>query len=186
MTAAAQNISGVAERYASSLFELAVETKSVSEVSETLTKFDELVTKNKDLSRLIKSPVFSSEDQLKVIQAILNKSGASGLAANLLQLLARNKRLYTLPQVVRSYKNLLALHNGEVKADVRVAQELTAAQKKELTATLEEATGKKIALHLTVDAALLGGMVVKIGSRQVDTSLKTKLSTLKLSLKEVG
>lgn len=179
-------ISGVAERYASSLFEVALEAKAIDKVGKELAQFEALVEGNDDLKRLIESPVFSAEDQFNAVAALADKSKISGLTGNFLRVVAQNRRLFTLPSIARGYREFVAKHRGEVTADVISAHELNATQTKELQATLKSVTGKTVAVKLTVDPSLLGGLIVKIGSRQIDTSLRTKLSTLKLSLKEVG
>jgi F-type H+-transporting ATPase subunit delta len=179
-------ISGVAGRYASSLFDLALEAQSIDKVGEELSSFEAVIAGNDDLKRLIESPVFSAEDQFNAISALADKAKISGLTGNFLRVVAQNRRLFTLPAIARGFRELAARHRGEVTADVVSAHELSAAQTKELQSALKSVTGKTVAINLTVDPSLLGGLIVKIGSRQIDTSLRTKLSTLKLSLKEVG
>lgn len=181
-----QLISGVAERYASSLYELAAQAKSVDAVAKDLARFQDLIDGSDDLQRLIKSPVFSADDQSRSIEALITKAGIKGLVSNFLKVVARNRRLFAVPAIVRAYGEIVARERGEVTADVTTAHKLTAEQEKELKAALSSVTGKTVTLNVTVDASLLGGLIVKIGSRQVDTSLRTKLSTLKLALKEVG
>ncbi|KQV35586.1 MULTISPECIES: F0F1 ATP synthase subunit delta [unclassified Rhizobium] len=179
-------ISGVAERYASSLFELALEANSVESVGSDLDRFQSMVDESADLKRLIVSPVFSADDQFKAISAIVAKAGISGLVANFLKVVARNRRLFAVPGIVKAYRAIAARHRGEVSADVTSAHALSAAQQTELKAALKGVTGKDVAINVTVDPSILGGLIVKVGSRQIDTSLRTKLSSLKLALKEVG
>ncbi|WP_075291626.1 F0F1 ATP synthase subunit delta [Pararhizobium arenae] len=179
-------ISGVAERYASSLFELALEANSVESVGSDLDRFQSMIDESADLKRLIVSPVFSADDQFKAISAIVTKAGISGLVANFLKVVARNRRLFAVPGIVKSYRVIAARHRGEVAADVTSAHALDAAQETELKAALKGVTGKDVAINVTVDPSILGGLIVKVGSRQIDTSLRTKLSSLKLALKEVG
>ncbi|MDP3527185.1 MAG: F0F1 ATP synthase subunit delta, partial [Hoeflea sp.] len=179
-------ISGVAERYASSLYELASEAKSVDAVAKDLNRFQAMIDDSTDLRRLVESPVFSAEDQSRSIVALISKAGISGLVGNFLKVVARNRRLFAMPAIIRSYHETVARERGEVSADVTSAHALTPTQEKELMAALSSVTGKTVTLDVTVDASLLGGLIVKIGSRQVDTSLRTKLSTLKHTLKEVG
>ncbi len=179
-------ISGVAERYASSLFELALEANSVESVGSDLDRFQTMIDESADLKRLIVSPVFSADDQFKAISAIVAKAGISGLVANFLKVVARNRRLFAVPGIVKSYRVIAARHRGEVSADVTSAHALSAAQQTELKAALKGVTGKDVAINVTVDPSILGGLIVKVGSRQIDTSLRTKLSSLKLALKEVG
>lgn len=181
-----QLISGVAERYASSLFDLALEAGSVEAVGADLTRVQALIDGSDDLKRLIVSPVFSADDQFKAISAIVAKAGISGLVGNFLKVVARNRRLFTLPGMIKAFLLIAARHRGEISADVTSAHALTAAQENELKATLKSVTGKDVAVNVTVDPSILGGLIVKVGSRQIDTSLRTKLSTLKLALKEVG
>ena len=181
-----QSVSGVAERYASSLFTLALEDGAVAEVSAALDQFQGMIDGSEDLQRLIKSPVFSADEQLAAVSAILEKAGISGIAGNFVKVAASNRRLFAVPGMIRAFREIAARHRGEVSADVTSARALTAAQETELKAALKGVTGKDVTINVAVDPALLGGLIVKLGSRQIDTSLRTKLSTLKLSLKEVG
>jgi F-type H+-transporting ATPase subunit delta len=181
-----QTVSGVAERYASSLFELALENNALPDVSAALDNFQSLIDESADLKRLILSPVFSSEEQLKAVTAVLDKAGISGLAANFIKVTASNRRLFAVPGMITSFREIYARHRGEISAEVTSAYALTAAQETELKAALKGVTGKDVAINVAVDPSILGGLIVKLGSRQIDTSLRTKLSTLKLSLKEVG
>jgi len=181
-----QLISGVAERYASSLFDLALEAGSVEAAGADLTRVQALIDGSEDLKRLIVSPVFSADDQFKAISAIVAKAGISGIVGNFLKVVARNRRLFALPGMIKAFRLIAARHRGEISADVTSAHALTAAQETELKAALKSVTGKDVTVNVTVDPSILGGLIVKVGSRQIDTSLRTKLSTLKLALKEVG
>ncbi|MCB5202354.1 F0F1 ATP synthase subunit delta [Neorhizobium sp. T786] len=181
-----QMISGVAERYASSLFELAREAGSIDAVSADLDRFQALLDESDDLKRLVASPVFSAEEQQRAISAVAAKAGIAGVVGNFLKVVASNRRLFALPGMIRAFRQIAAEHRGEVTAEVTSAHALTAAQEKELKSALKGVTGKNVDVNVTVDPTLLGGLIVKIGSRQIDTSLRTKLSTLKLALKEVG
>jgi F-type H+-transporting ATPase subunit delta len=181
-----QSVSGVAERYASSLFDLALQEGAVETVNADLDKFQGMIDGSEDLQRLVKSPVFSADDQLRAIAALVDKSGISGLAANFLKVAAENRRLFAVPGMIKSFRQIVARHRGEISAEVTAAHALTAAQETELKAALKSVTGKDVTISLSVDPSILGGLIVKVGSRQIDTSLRTKLSTLKLSLKEVG
>lgn len=181
-----QQISGVAERYASSLFELAQEAGAIDTVSADLGRFQALVDGSDDLKRLVSSPVFSAEDQTKAIAAICAKAGIAGLVGNFLKVVASNRRLFAVVGMISAYRQIVARHRGEITADVISAHALSSAQEDELKAALKGVTGKNVTIAVTVDPSILGGLVVKVGSRQIDTSLRTKLSTLKLALKEVG
>jgi F-type H+-transporting ATPase subunit delta len=179
-------VSGIAERYAGSLYELAAQSNSVEAVEADLGRFEALLSESDDLSRMIKSPVFSAEEQFKAVAAIADKSGISGLVGNFLRVVAQNRRLFAVPAMIKAFRNIAAAARGEVSAEVATAHPLTASQEAELKAALKGVTGKDVAIAATVDPSLLGGLVVKIGSRQIDTSLRTKLNSLKLALKEVG
>jgi F-type H+-transporting ATPase subunit delta len=179
-------ISGVARRYAGSLFDLALEANSVADVEKDLSRFEALLNESDDLKRLVESPVFSTEDQVKAISAIADKAGIAGLVGNFLRVVAENRRLFVLPGMIKAFHQIAAEHRGEVSADVVSAHALTPAQENELKAALKSAAGKDVTIHVTVDPSILGGLIVKMGSRQIDTSLRTKLSSLKLALKEVG
>ncbi|WP_280951185.1 F0F1 ATP synthase subunit delta [Pararhizobium haloflavum] len=179
-------ISGVARRYASSLFELAKDANSIDAVGAELDQFEALINESADLRRLVVSPIFSADEQSRAMTAIVDKAGLKGLTGNFLKVVARNRRLFALPGIVRSYREIAAAHRGEVAAEVTTAHALTAAQETDLRAALKDVTGKDVALNVTVDPSILGGLIVKVGSRQIDTSLRTKLSSLKLALKEVG
>ncbi len=176
----------MAERYASALFELAVSEKKIPAVEKNLKRLGDLLKGSDDLMRLVKSPAFSADDQVAAIGAVMSKAKITGLVGNFVNVVAGNRRLFAVPDMLVSFSQKLAEHRGEVSAQVTVAQKLTAAQTKELKTVLKGVVGKDVALDMSEDASLLGGMIVKIGSRQIDTSLKTKLSSLKLALKEVG
>lgn len=179
-------ISGVAERYASSLFEVALETGKVDAIGAALDGFQALIDESADLKRLVLSPVFTAEDQTNALVALAQKAGLDALVTNFLKVVAGNRRLFALPGMIKAYRQIAAAHRGEVTADVTSAYALTAEQDSELKAALKGVTGKDVTLAVTIDPSILGGLIVKVGSRQIDTSLRTKLSTLKLALKEVG
>lgn len=186
MAQSSSPVSGIAERYAGSLYELASQSNSVEAVEADLGRFEALLSESDDLSRMIKSPVFSAEEQFKSVAAIADKAGITGLVGNFLRVVAQNRRLFAVPAMIKAYRAIAADARGEVSAEVTSAHPLTAAQEEELKATLKRVTGKDVAIAATVDPSLLGGLIVKIGSRQIDTSLRTKLNSLKLALKEVG
>jgi F-type H+-transporting ATPase subunit delta len=180
----ASPISTVAARYAGSLFELALQGKSVAQVEKDLGAVSSMIAGSADFSRAISSPAFSAGDQRKAVGALAAKARLSGLVSNFLALAARNRRLSAVPQMITAFGNLAAAHRGEASAEVTSAHALTAAQTKELAATLKSVAGKNVSFNVAVDPSLLGGLIVKMGSRQIDTSLRTKLSSLKSSLKE--
>ena len=186
MSETASVVSGVAERYATALFELAAEAGKLDAVAADADRFDALLAESPDLVRLVRSPVFTPDDQLKAVTAVLDRAGISGLVANFVKLTARNRRLFAVPDMFRGYRRLLAAHRGEASAEVVSAETLSASQLADLKAALAEVTGKDVRVDAKVDASLIGGLIVKVGSRMIDTSLKTKLNALKIALKEVG
>lgn len=176
-------VSGVAGRYAAALFDLAVEQSKVPEVEQDLAKFQQLYDESADLKRLVRSPVIAGEDQARALTAVLDKVGVGALSKNFFSLVARNRRLFSAPDMARAFQALAAKARGEVTADVTSAHPLTDAQSTALKAALKDAVGKDVTLATKVDPSLIGGLVVKLGSRMVDSSLKTKLANLSLSLK---
>lgn len=179
-------IAGMAGRYATALFELAIESKKLKAVEADLNAFGAMLKDSKDLQRLVRSPVFSAEEQQGAIAAIAKKAKISGTVANFLELIAKNRRLFAVEDMIRAFNALAAQHRGEVTADVTSAAKLSAEQTKALKASLKSVTGKDVQLETHVDPALLGGLVVKVGSRMIDTSLRTKLDNLQYAVKEVG
>jgi F-type H+-transporting ATPase subunit delta len=175
----------MAGRYATALFELAQEQNALDEVARNLADLDRLIAESADLSRLVRSPVFTSEEQTRAVAAVLAKAGIGGIAANFVKLVAANRRLFALPDMIRGFRALVARQRGEVSARVTVAEPLNAARTAELKDALKSVSGgKDVALEVTVDPAIIGGLIVKLGSRMVDTSLRTKLNAIKLAMKE--
>jgi F-type H+-transporting ATPase subunit delta len=177
-------MAGVAARYAAALFDLARETSAIDAVKADLERFDALIAQTPDLDRLVRSPVFSSEDQLKALAPILERSGISGLAAQFIKLSAANRRLFAIRDMVRAYRELVAREKGEATANVTVAEELKPEHLAALRAALKEVSGKEVDLDVKIDPAIIGGLVVKLGSRMVDASLRTKLNAMKHAMKE--
>jgi len=178
--------SGVAGRYATALFELALEENALKKVEVDLNRFGQALEAAEDLRRLVRSPVFSAEEQQRAIAAILQKIEIEGLAANFLHLIARNRRLFATPDMIKAFRALLARHRGQTGAEVTSAKPLEEGQVRALQAALKAALHKDVQLDQKVDATLLGGLVVKVGSRMVDSSRRTKLNSLKHAMKEVG
>lgn len=178
--------SGVAGRYATALFELALEGNALDKVADDLNRFNEALDAFEDLRRLVKSPVFTAEEQGRALAAILDKIKIEGLTKNFLLLVAKNRRLFAAPDMIRAFRAMLARHRGETSASVIAASKLTEAQVTALKQALKAALGKEVMLEQRVDPTLLGGLVVKVGSRMVDSSLRTRLNTLKVAMKEVG
>jgi F-type H+-transporting ATPase subunit delta len=180
------SVSGVSGRYATALFELAREEKSIDAVRADLDKFDALLAESDDLRRLVRSPVFSAGTQLNALNAVLDRAGITGIAANFLKVLTRNRRLFAVSDVIRAFRALVAKFKGEATADVTVAEKLSDRNLDALKTALKSVTGKDVALNVNVDPAIIGGLVVKLGSRMVDSSLRTKLNSIKHAMKEAG
>ncbi|PWB84090.1 MAG: F0F1 ATP synthase subunit delta [Methylocystaceae bacterium] len=187
MASRGDDLSGVAGRYASALYDLASERGSTEEVAEALRGFSSLIDESKDLQRLVKSPVFSAQEQIKALDPILAGAEISGVAANLIRLVAAKRRLFVLPAIIAAYQRLHDAARGVVRADVTVAAPLAAHHESALREALAGVTGgKEIDLAVKVDPSIIGGGVVKIGSRMLDASLKTKLNSIRTRMKEVG
>ncbi|HEY6022587.1 MAG TPA: F0F1 ATP synthase subunit delta [Pseudolabrys sp.] len=178
-------ISGMAGRYAAALFELALDNKAVDAVKKDLDTFDALVEGSADLNRLIRSPAFDADEQLKALTAILAKAGITGLASNFLRVITTNRRLFAVRDMIRAYRALVARHKGEVTAQVTVAEKLSDKNLDALKSALKSVTGgKDIDLDVKIEPAIIGGLIVKVGSRMVDSSLRTKLNSIKFAMKE--
>jgi len=177
-------VSGVAGRYATALFELALEQKSVDAVKADLDRFGVMVDDNPELARLVRSPVFTADEQAKALTAVLSNAGIGGLAAKFLLLVASNRRLFAIGQILKAFRLLVAQHKGEVTAEVTVAEKLDDRHLGALKGALKNVTGKDVDLDVKVDPSIIGGLKVKLGSRMVDASLRTKLNTIKFAMKE--
>jgi F-type H+-transporting ATPase subunit delta len=178
--------SALAGRYATALFELALAAGAVDSVLADVERFDALLEESADLMRLVRSPVFTADVQSKALVAVLDEAGITGLAARFLMVVTSNRRLFAVRDIVRSYRALVARHKGEVTAYVTVAEPLADAHKNEIRNTLNAVTGQDVRVDVKVDPSIIGGLVVKLGSRMVDSSLRTKLNVLKHAMKEVG
>lgn len=180
------NTEGAAGRYAAALFDLAKESSKSADVEADLKKFQSMLDESDDLRRLVRSPVIAAEDQARAVGAILDKAGIGGLASNFIKLIARNRRLFAVSDMIKAFSALSARARGEISAEVTSAVALTDAQIAALKESLKASLGKDVALDSRVDPALLGGLVVKVGSRMIDSSLRTKLQSLKVSLSGAG
>jgi F-type H+-transporting ATPase subunit delta len=180
------SVSGVSGRYATALFDLARDQKVVDEVKADLEKFEGLLNESADLTRLVRSPVFAADAQSRALSAVLAKAGIAGISANFLKVLTANRRLFAVTDVIRAYRALVARFKGEATADVTVAEALSDKNLDALKVALKSVTGKDVALNVKVDPAIIGGLVVKLGSRMVDGSLRTKLNSIKHAMKEAG
>jgi len=180
------SVSGVSGRYATALFELARDEKSVDAILADLNQFDALLNDSVDLKRLVRSPVFSSEVQMKALDAVMDKAGISGTSAKFLRVLTANRRLFAVSDVIRAFRALVAKFRDEATADVTVAEKLSDKNLDALKSALKSVTGKDVALNVNIDPSIIGGLVVKLGSRMVDSSLRTKLNSIKHAMKEAG
>lgn len=177
-------VSGVAGRYASALFELAQDERALDTVARDLDGFDRLIADSPDLRRLIRSPVFTAEEQLGAIDALVARAGIGGLAANFLRLVASKRRLFVMPDMIRAFRALVARSKGIVSAEVRLAEEPSPRVMDEIKAALRDMAQAEVDVAVRIDPSLIGGLVVKVGSRMVDASLKTKLNSIRIAMKE--
>jgi F-type H+-transporting ATPase subunit delta len=179
-------MASMAGRYAAALFELAKEQKQLDQVARDVQAFHRLLEGSPELRRLVRSPVIAAEAQARALAAILAKIGISGTTGNFLKLLVRNRRLFAVADTLRAFRALLARERGEVSADVASAHPLSVEQMQVLSDSLKASIGKQVQVRTRVDPNLLGGLVVKVGSRMIDSSLRTKLNNLKVAMKGMG
>ena len=180
------DVNGLSGRYATALFDLASDASALDQVADDLRQIEEITAVSDDFKRMIRSPVISRANQSSALRAILEKAGASLLTLNFVGVVASNRRLFVLPEIIKDYFKILSGRRGEITADVSSAKALSGRQKAELVTALQSSVDGKVSLNLNVDPGLLGGLVVKIGSRMVDSSLQTKLQQLKLAMRGVG
>jgi F-type H+-transporting ATPase subunit delta len=178
-------VSGVAGRYASALFDLAREQRAIDTVSADLDRFDAMLRESPDLQRLVKSPVFTAEEQERAVTAILEKAGVSSFAGNFIRLVAANRRLFALPDMIRAYRTLVADHKGIVRAQVTLAEEPSDRVMGDIKSALRDVAKAEVDVDVRIDPNLIGGLIVKMGSRMIDASLRTKLNSIRLAMKEV-
>ena len=186
MAAEDTSVSGVSGRYATALFELARDQNMVDQVKADLDGFETLLDDSADLKRLVRSPVFAADAQSRALSAVLDKAGIKGISANFLKVLTANRRLFAVADVIRAYRALVARFKGEASADVTVAEQLSDKNLDALKVALKSVTGKDVALNVKVDPSIIGGLIVKLGSRMIDSSLRTKLNSIKHAMKEAG
>ncbi|MBM84923.1 MAG: F0F1 ATP synthase subunit delta [Rhodospirillaceae bacterium] len=177
---------GLAARYASALYELAEGERSLDVVATDLTQLRQLISENKDLAKLVRSPALSRDEQAKGMAAVLERCAAHKLTSNFIGVVAGNRRLFVVNDMIKAFLAELAYRRGEVGADVTSAVELTQDQTEAVTAALREAMGQKVTVNLEVDPTLIGGLVVRVGSRMLDSSIRTKLQRLQFAMKGIG
>jgi len=178
--------SGIAARYATAIFELAKDGKKLKALEGDINTLDASLTDSADFNALINSPIYTREQQGEAITAIAGKMKLSPIVKNTLGLMAANRRLFVLPQLVATLRDLIADEKGEVTAEVTSAKALTKAQSDKLAKTLKASVGKDVIIKSSVDETLIGGLIVKVGSKMIDTSIKSKLDNLQNAMKEVG
>jgi F-type H+-transporting ATPase subunit delta len=179
-------LSGLGGRYALALLDLADEKKQLDEVAEDLRGLKALLDESDDLRRVVRSPLYSREQQADAIAAVADRLGVSELTRRFILVVAQNRRLFALDSMINAYLAELARRRGEVQAEVTAARALSDAQLQKLDETLRGVVGGKVDIDVTVDPSLIGGLIVKVGSRMIDNSLRTKLQRLQLAMKGVG
>ena len=177
---------GIAARYATAVFDLALEGKALPALEKDVEALDSAMTDSKDFSTLLTSPLYSREEQGAAIAAVAKKMKLSKTTTNVLALMASKRRLFVLPQLVSTLRARISEHKGEVIAEVTSAKALTKAQSDKLAKTLKAQIGADVNIKATVDETIIGGLIVKVGSKMIDTSVKSKLNALQNTMKEVG
>lgn len=186
MSETASISSGVASRYATALFELAKDAKNLPAVESDMNALSDALGESGDFVELISSPIYSRDQQAAAVSAIAEKMGLNVIVTNTLKLMAAKRRLFVLPGLIASMKALIAIEKGEVTAEVVSAKKLTKTQETKLAAALKKSVGKDVIIKATVDEAIIGGLIVKVGSKMIDSSIASKLSNLQNAMKEVG
>ncbi|MGH6827402.1 MAG: F0F1 ATP synthase subunit delta [Rhizomicrobium sp.] len=174
---------GLAGRYANALFELALEQGAVDKIAANLQALKDVMAASPEFRRLVKSPLFGHEEQARALKPVLEKMGVEALTAKFVLTLATKRRLFAIEAVIGAYDRLVARNKGEVRAEIVSAYPLGAAQTEQLKSVLKAKLGREPRLSMAVDPALLGGLVVKVGSRLIDSSLRTKLAGLKAAMR---
>ena len=177
---------GIAARYAKAVFDLANEDNQVAALESDLDALEAALADSAEFDALITSPVYSREEQAAAIGAVAQKMGLSALVANTLGLMANKRRLFVLPQLAATLRDMIAEQKGEATAEVTAAKALTAEQQDKLAASLKASVGKDVKVKLAVDESLIGGLIVKVGSKMIDTSIRSQLAALQNTMKEVG
>jgi F-type H+-transporting ATPase subunit delta len=175
--------SGLAARYATAIFELAQDENSLDAVDKDLTSLKAMVARSTDLARLVRAPVFSGEEQVAGLNAILNRMEAAPLTRRFILLLSKKRRLFYVTDIIRAFHAMVARQRGEVEASVTSAHALGDAEIASLKQILKSKLGRDARLEMKVDPKLLGGLVVKVGSRMIDSSLRTKLDGLRAAMR---
>jgi F-type H+-transporting ATPase subunit delta len=179
-------VSGLAERYAAALFDLADERRTLDEIAADLRQLRAMLGASGDFQRLIRSPILSRDEQAKAIGVLAERAELSSLVRDFLAVVARNRRLFAVPAIIEAFLNKLATRRGEVNALVTAALPLSEAQLAALNEQLRRSIGSRVSVDVRVDPELIGGMIVKVGSRMIDGSVKSKLQRLQLAMKNIA
>jgi F-type H+-transporting ATPase subunit delta len=177
------HISGIAGRYATAIFELAQEEKSLDIVERDFAALRKAIAESTDLASLVRAPIFSRDDQKKGMDAILRRMEAAPLTSRFVLLLASKRRLFALTDIIRGFNAMLSKQRGEVDAQVTSARPLKDSEVEELKKVLKSKLGRDARLDAKVDPNLLGGLVVQVGSRMIDSSLRTKLEGIRAAMR---
>ena len=177
---------GIAQRYATAVFELARDGDALGQLEADVDALSSALSESEDFRALIRSPIYPRDQQAAAMAALAPKMGLSETSANTLQLLASKRRLFVLPQLLAALREMIAEHKGELTAEVTSAEPLSSAQSDKLSQVLKAQLGRDVKLKTAVDERLIGGLVVKVGSRMIDTSIRSKLNSLQNAMKEVG
>ena len=177
---------GIAQRYATAVFELAKDSNGIKQLETDLNALEGAMSESADFGVLLSSPIYSRDEQSAAIGALAKAMKLSPIMANTLNLMASKRRLFVLPQLVKGLRGLVAVEKGEVTAEVIAAKSLTKAQQDKLAKTLKVSFGKDVKINLSVDESLIGGLIVQVGSKMIDTSIRSKLGNLQNAMKEVG
>ena len=186
VTAASSLTAGAAGRYATALFELARDAGSLEQVETDLDGLAAALAESPDLVDLLKNPIYTRDQQGDAMAAVGAKMGLSPLVQNVVGLMASKRRLFAVPELISVFKALMADHRGEVTAEVTAAHALSDTQANALVEQIKGAIGQDVKLNVTVDPAIIGGLIVKVGSRMIDSSIRSKLTGLQNAMKEVG
>ena len=171
-------------RYAKALLDLAVEAKSLPRVEKDLKSFKKMYDSSADLKSLAQSPVISTQVKADALAAVAKKAKLSALTQQFIGTVAGNRRAEYLPAIISAFMDMVARRRGSQVAKIISAAKLTAAETSAIKSQLKKSLGRPVDIETSVDPDLLGGFVVRIGSRLYDSSLKTKLEDLRLALKE--
>ncbi len=179
-------VSSAAGRYATALFELASESDALAQTEQDMEALGQALDASDDLRTLLSTPIYTRDEQGRAMASVTEAMGLSALVGNVVGLMATKRRLFVLGDVIDIFAKLMAEHRGEVTAEVTAARAMSDAQQAGLVSTLKAAIGREVKLNVTVDEGIIGGLVVKVGSKMIDTSIRSKLASLQNAMREVG